>query len=211
MLLVSEKEGGDLCCEQFIRGNTSDLESNPLELQKKTFCCSGREQHPTWDQPVPLQLLLPLQWQPGGINWICDGAWACWASCREPENPQAGRAALSPAAEDLQTFAFSAAGLWFLQSSSKADVIWAETCQIFWPLWRAPNIHIPQGPCEMMCAKAKGRGDAGSQAGTQLTGCPSRASPKIQFLTPACLNHSHWNHFISLITFYNYILILERV
>lgn len=57
MLLLSEEEGGGLRHVRLIRGNMADLGSDPLELQKKTSCYSGREEHRTWDQPPPLQLL----------------------------------------------------------------------------------------------------------------------------------------------------------
>lgn len=107
----------------------------------------------------------------------------------QPENHPAERVSPSAVA-DLQTFALSPAGFWFLQSSSKTDVIWAETCQIFWPFWHAPNIHIPWGLHEMTCAVNKGRGAAGPWAGCSAHRLLSRVSPKICTPAPPSLARS---------------------
>jgi len=119
MLLVSEEEGGGLRHEWLIRGNTADLGSDPLELQKKTSCYSRSEEHPTQDQPACLQLLSGDNQK--ALNGCQMGSGHTGLLAEQPEHPTAERVSPSPAVADLQTFAFSPARL--LRCSSKTDVI----------------------------------------------------------------------------------------
>lgn len=105
---------------------------------------------------------------PGHAGWLAE----------KSENPPAERAYSSSAVADLQTFAFSPAGFWFLRSSSTTDVIWAEICQIFWPFWPAPNIYIPWRLCKMMRTMAKGHGAAGPWAGRLALRLPRESQPQ---------------------------------
>lgn len=76
---------------------------------------------------------------------------------------------------------FLQAGLWFLRSSSKADVSWAETCQISWPLWHAPNIHIPRGSVRWCVPRPKAVGLLALKQALSSQAAPGDPAPKSSF------------------------------